>query len=167
MHSFKSYSLFTVITKYRLYSLCCTTHLWACLIPNSLYLPLPTTILFLPSLPLITGSHYDSLYVWVCFFLKAAFWKLLILHLNWSQISHGGHLSQTKKKVFKGLFGYENAPKKVQGDFIFLTFSPSVHDKRDGFIQAFWIFVICLMKIAVPLFPLNGLEAHTKWVQTH
>ena len=72
-----------------------------------------------------------------------------------------------KKKVFKGLFGYENAPKTVQGDFIFLTFSPSVHDKRDSFIQAFCIFVICLMKIAAPLFPLNELEAHTKWVQTH
>ena len=67
------------------------------------------------------------------------------------------------KKVFRGLFSLWKCSYKVQGDFIFLTFSPSVYNERDNFNQAFWVFVICLMKTAVPLFPLNWLEAHTKW----
>ena len=41
---FKGYFPFTVITKYWLYSPCCTMHPWAYLTPNSLYLSLPPHI---------------------------------------------------------------------------------------------------------------------------
>ena len=43
--TFKGYFLFTVITKYWLHSPCCTIHLWAYLTSNTLYLPLPPTVL--------------------------------------------------------------------------------------------------------------------------
>ena len=60
---FKACYPFTVITKYRLYSSCCTTHWWACITARSLYLPLPTPIPSPPS----TGNHCCSLYLGVCF----------------------------------------------------------------------------------------------------
>ena len=60
---FKACCPFTVITKYWLYSSCCTTHWWAYITASSLYLPLPTPIRSPPS----TGSHCCSLYLGVCF----------------------------------------------------------------------------------------------------
>ena len=51
----KDYFPFIVITKYWLHSQCCTIHPWACLTPNSLYLPLSHPYIASPSLP--TGNH--------------------------------------------------------------------------------------------------------------
>ena len=47
----------TVITKYWLYSLCCTIHPWAYLTPNSLYLPLLPPAPLLPPPTPATGNH--------------------------------------------------------------------------------------------------------------
>ena len=59
LHNFKGYFPFTVITKYWLYSLCCTIHSWASVIPIVCIWSLLTPYWE----PLIC-----SLYLWVCFF---------------------------------------------------------------------------------------------------
>ena len=58
---FKGYIPFTVITKYWLYSPCCTIHPRAYLIPNSLYLPLLHSCVAPPLL--LIGNHQFILYI--------------------------------------------------------------------------------------------------------
>lgn len=65
---FKACYPFTVVTNYWLYSSWCTTHLWACITPSGLYLPLPPPQYWAPCQQVTTVV----LYIWesasfVCF----------------------------------------------------------------------------------------------------
>ena len=56
-----------VITKYWLYSLCCTVHLWACLTSNGLYLPLTDPYILSVLEPILHNLNYVALqyiYIW-------------------------------------------------------------------------------------------------------
>ena len=61
LYNFKGYFPFTVITKYWLFSPCCTIHPLAYLTPSSLCLPLPNPWVAPPLIP--TGNHYFVLYI--------------------------------------------------------------------------------------------------------
>lgn len=63
----KGYFPFTVITKYWLYSLCCTVHLWTWLTPNGLHLPLPDPYILSVPEPILHYLNYVALqyiYIW-------------------------------------------------------------------------------------------------------
>ena len=64
---FKGYTIFTVITKYWLYSLCCTINPCS-LFYIQLFLPINPLPLYCPSwFPLPLVNLVCSLYLWVCF----------------------------------------------------------------------------------------------------
>ena len=79
---FKIYFPFIIITKYWLYSTCCTVYHWVYLIPNSLYLTLPHSYTAPPSPLGTTGLFFISerlLLLFLYFFFLSFFTSLYFL----------------------------------------------------------------------------------------